>query len=60
MRAPKARVKMKKHKKKVREKGNKKEKRRVVTAAVRRKKKVREGRNQIKKDLLKCPITLKQ
>ena len=30
-----------------------------MIAAARRKEKVREGRNQMKKNLLKCPITLR-
>ena len=51
---------MKKHKEKsLGERENKKKNRRVVIAAARRKEKVREGRNEMKKNLLKCPITLR-
>ena len=44
---------------KPRRKRKQKKNRRVVIAAARRKEKVREGRNEMKKNLLKCPITLR-
>ena len=50
---------MKKHKEKSLGERENKKNRRVVIAAARRKEKVREGRNEMKKNLLKCPITLR-